>query len=688
MGDLNTGDELFQYLTDLTGFTQFQTFSGGQKIELSGVQSSIRDLRIGQGALLLQKTPNSSENAPAGQRRPTSPIDTSIIDHFDELYELLDLDERLAKEVYAFLDLFPVQGRVRDLIRSMDSAADQLLPANKPYRLLYSSKALRSCIEDEAFAPAPNGEFLRYAVRVVRATLGRTELLQAHEALYTLIAHVLVECLLLALRAPVASYALTSCIPDPMTYTRHMMTVLENVRTCQTIEPYAVAPHLLIREPFAALLEGTLHDEKVWDNLPGDHTFAQILKKTLLEDPRVEVRKSIADVVFGLSGPPSTKVSFKATNPRSARSRFPESRVDSSLAKLWGALLSALPEAVTWPSQSQEIFEVALAVWRCVAKSVTPEDMVAYFERFGELLLGYHQKDVIAGHEDDYVVWGFTKLLTDCHESLRKANATIPGGSHLARQLLSTLLFPPLSEDGSPETGSRVPVLKDTVRSDLHDLVLCLIESQDDFDAMVDSMWGLIARDQYFDPSVQNERQALRSSVGYAGLRNLGNTCYLNSLFTQLFMNPQFREFLFQSPIVNEDSQKLLMELSKVFSHMQNTWAKSVDPSAAVQSIITYESQNIDVSVQMDVDEFFNLLFDRLENQVHGLEAKAEFKSLYGGQLVQQIKSKECHHISERLEPFSAIQCEIKGKVRLEESLKAYVEGEMMQGGNCCAPCP
>ena len=48
---------------------------------------------------------------------------------------------------------------------------------------------------------------------------------------------------------------------------------------------------------------------------------------------------------------------------------------------------------------------------------------------------------------------------------------------------------------------------------------------------------------------------------------------------------------------------------------------------------------------------------------------------------MQQIKSKECPHISEKIEPFSAIQCDIQGKATLTESLNAYVGGEVMEGG-------
>ena len=179
-----------------------------------------------------------------------------------------------------------------------------------------------------------------------------------------------------------------------------------------------------------------------------------------------------------------------------------------------------------------------------------------------------------------------------------------------------------------------------------------------------------------------DRQQMIRSPEGYAGLKNLSNTCYLNSLLTQLFMNVEFRDFLLQLQITDpESSQKLLDETKNLFAYMQETWLKSVDPQGLVDTIQTYDNEPIDVTIQMDVDEFYNLLFDRWEAQILDDDAKKKFRTFYGGQLVQQIKSKECSHISERLEPFSAIQCDIKGKASLEESLQAYVEGEIMQGG-------
>ena len=157
----------------------------------------------------------------------------------------------------------------------------------------------------------------------------------------------------------------------------------------------------------------------------------------------------------------------------------------------------------------------------------------------------------------------------------------------------------------------------------------------------------------------------------------------MNSLLTQLFMNTKFRDFILCVNIADSAvSQRLLYETQILFSFMQESTLKSIDTQNITDSIVTYDNTGIDITHQVDVDEFFNLLFDRWESQILNEDDKKKFRSFFGGQIVQQIKSKECSHISERLESFSAIQCDISGKTTLAESLNAYVQGEAMEGGS------
>ena len=155
-------------------------------------------------------------------------------------------------------------------------------------------------------------------------------------------------------------------------------------------------------------------------------------------------------------------------------------------------------------------------------------------------------------------------------------------------------------------------------------------------------------------------------------------------------MNVDFRRFMLGAALRDRHyTQGLLFNTQKLFAFMQDSIRRFISPEDCVASIKTYEDTQIDVGIQMDVDEFYNLLFDRWEGQFLTSDEKNRFRSFYGGQLVQQVRSQECEHISERLEPFSAIQCDIKGKSSLQESLQAYVDGEIMEGDNKykCSTC-
>jgi ubiquitin carboxyl-terminal hydrolase 34 len=191
-----------------------------------------------------------------------------------------------------------------------------------------------------------------------------------------------------------------------------------------------------------------------------------------------------------------------------------------------------------------------------------------------------------------------------------------------------------------------------------------------------------------YDSDLRNFRSKnTRAPCGYVGLRNLSNTCYFNSLMTQLYMNVGFRRFMLE--MATSPSLSLIQETQALFAQMQESHARSIDTWCLVRSIKTYDDTIIDVHNQMDVDEFYNLLFDRWEGQMPDAEGKKSLRSFYGGQLVQQVKSRECDHVSTRKEPFQAIQCDIKGKSTLAESLEAYVGGEVMAGENKykCSTC-
>ena len=93
----------------------------------------------------------------------------------------------------------------------------------------------------------------------------------------------------------------------------------------------------------------------------------------------------------------------------------------------------------------------------------------------------------------------------------------------------------------------------------------------------------------------------------------------------------------------------------------------------------------------MDVDEFFNTLMDRLETLLKPSKNDFIIKSIFEGQLSNELigKGQGCAHTSEREESFLAISLPAKSKKTLQECLQSFVQGEMLDGDNSyfCEKC-
>lgn len=687
-GSENTGDDLWKYISEASGFTDFTVYHFGQGIELAGRGETLAELKASTGLFMVRKTANSPENVPTRTTRASSPVDNKIMHHFDDLYDLLDADERLSREVYGFLSLFPAQAELIRLIRSKEKSPMELLPSDKPFKLLYCARALLSCIEDESFSSTPDTHFLVYSVRTILAILAKLDLSDPTNPLQMSIVHGLIQALLLAFRAKVPPETSREYIEDRLDFSCQISRMLYFSLGSDNTGSDEVSTSAMVRLILEAFTEACLHDDRTWDYVDANKQFEGLIMLAFVTDPRADVRRSLLEVVVGLTGAVGTKIHLKINNPRAPRSRFPASVVEACLSHLWTALVETLPRACDHAEQCAEICETVLVILRRIGKSFSAERLHNQFVQWSSIFIEHEHHETVGQPLRDHVVASLTKLLHECCKLLRN-NEALPHSNRLIDKIISRFLFPALSESGTlTESSLALPVLDGTVREGLYNLILALCQGPQDMATIVARLHDDLLQQDFFEPLYAHERQSLRSEVGYAGLRNLSNTCYLNSLFTQLFMNVQFREFFLNAENFDESRQKLVRELAKVFAYMQNSYEKSIDPSGAVEAITTYEGEQIDVSVQMDVDEFFNLLFDRLEGQIDR-RARGVFRSIYGGHLVQQVKSKECEHISERLEPFSAVQVEIKGKARLEDSLRAYVEGEVLQGENkySCTSC-
>eukprot|EP01032_Pedospumella_encystans_P008041 gene8041-9580_t len=203
-----------------------------------------------------------------------------------------------------------------------------------------------------------------------------------------------------------------------------------------------------------------------------------------------------------------------------------------------------------------------------------------------------------------------------------------------------------------------------------------------------------------------------RSATGYVGLRNLGSTCYMNSLLQVLYMNTAVREYLLNELVYETETEEELrnnvaFQLKKVFyglKHSEKRFFSPTDWTFAFKD--ETGTQPMNVMLQQDAQEFLQSLSERFERSIQEKQHATQNQTgatlpvdilhrTFGGQLCNQMfKSKTTsasndnsassspvpQEIREQNEGFVCISLEVKGCVNLERSLAKFVEGEQIGG--------
>ena len=190
-----------------------------------------------------------------------------------------------------------------------------------------------------------------------------------------------------------------------------------------------------------------------------------------------------------------------------------------------------------------------------------------------------------------------------------------------------------------------------------------------------------------------------RAQCGYVGLKNLGATCYVNSLAQQLFLIPELRAGSSPPtppppddtvpeapPAAGEPNRPLLRQLQLLFGNLHESQRKYYDMREFCNSFRDFEGAPINPAIQMDVDEFLSTLFDQLEGAIKGTgvgEVEAQLLQRYfGGLYANQITSNTRGKLAERLETFYTVSVDVKGKRSVLDGLAQACEGEVLDGDN------
>ncbi|CAK7218572.1 hypothetical protein SBRCBS47491_003550 [Sporothrix bragantina] len=451
----------------------------------------------------------------------------------------------------------------------------------------------------------------------------------------------------------------------------------------------------LLRDAFTAAMHACTLSRDFWVAFRTHEKSKDVIGFLLFQNEHLEIR-SLAESYIG------EKIGFKDVPSVVAVSEFREF--------FWPIVLGTVPGAINEPAKCEGVFNLADTLFRELFEANSPVlDIATLLRQVGGLLSSCTTSEDITQPEcADYAMFGLTRLFQSIYRASQNLDLVDVLPANFMNKLFWKHLFPPWRNNAAANAmGSAVVahasypriVVNSQTRALLMRVIFDLVDDDmrllpvaiRNLDQLVPCEKGEDEELYHYDlPSIFERTRALRAPCGYVGLVNLSNTCYFNSLFTQLFMNVPFRQFMMNVEIRDEtNTQSLLFQTRLLFGFLQDSIRRFVDTQSCVNSIKTYDDTLIDIHNQMDVDEFYNLLFDRWEGQLLSENDKKAFRSFFGGHIVQQVRSKECEHVSERLEPFSAIQCDIKGKASLQESLEAYVEGEVMEGDNKykCSSC-
>lgn len=170
-----------------------------------------------------------------------------------------------------------------------------------------------------------------------------------------------------------------------------------------------------------------------------------------------------------------------------------------------------------------------------------------------------------------------------------------------------------------------------------------------------------------------------KQETGMVGLKNQGATCYLNSLLQTLFHLRAFREVVYDTPTQNEDTtNSVSLALQRVFYRLQ-VQNKAVSTKELTRS---FGWSQIDSFMQHDVQELYRILCDRLEEKMKNTNVDSTIKKLFEGKVRSFVRCVDVDFQSFRDESFYDLQLDVKGCKDIYQSLRKYVEIELLQGDN------
>lgn len=187
--------------------------------------------------------------------------------------------------------------------------------------------------------------------------------------------------------------------------------------------------------------------------------------------------------------------------------------------------------------------------------------------------------------------------------------------------------------------------------------------------------------------SPQERRFINRSKPVGAGLLNLGNTCFLNSVLQAL----SHCDFLINAIDSSHHSEHCAgaaegCVLCAFERHIRiaRSMTDPIAPEQIVQCLPTISS-TLTLGEQEDAHEFLRCTVDALQRSVPPeiTKRKEEYPfSLFAGSVKNIVKCMKCKKVSSRIDPVEDLELEISKARNLQVALSNFTSNEMMTGDN------
>ncbi|KAM9537699.1 ubiquitin carboxyl-terminal hydrolase 36-like [Guaruba guarouba] len=189
-----------------------------------------------------------------------------------------------------------------------------------------------------------------------------------------------------------------------------------------------------------------------------------------------------------------------------------------------------------------------------------------------------------------------------------------------------------------------------------------------------------------------------RHRIG-AGLRNLGNTCFLNSTVQCLTYTPPLANYLLSKEHRCTRDQGSFCMICIMQNHVAQAFANSgnvIKPVAFVRDLKKIAG-HMRFGQQEDAHEFLRYAIDAMQKSCLSgctrldceTQATTLVHQIFGGYLRSRVKCLACKSISDAYDPFLDLALEIWQARDLREALELFVKPDLLGGENSylCAGC-